>query len=69
MIPVRRFANRMLWFGWKCKEIRRLGLELDDFKDIDEDDLKEILEYQKEVKQLMIEKIYDKSCKILVNDS
>ena len=61
MIPVRRFANRMLWFGWKCDDIRSLGLELDEWDDMDDEDFREMLEYQKEMKQLMIDKIYDKS--------
>ena len=61
MIPLRRFANRMLWFGWKCNEIRRIGLELDDCEDMDEEDVKKMVEYQKDIKQLMIDKIYYKS--------
>jgi len=66
MIPIRRFANRMLWFGWKCDDIRSLGLELDEGNDMDEDDFIKMLEYQKEIKQLMIDKIYDKSTDLQV---
>jgi hypothetical protein len=62
MIPLRRFATRMLWFGWKCNDIRRLGIDLDeDTHNMDDEDFKNMFEYQKQMKELMIDKIYEKS--------
>ena len=62
MIPLRRFATRMLWFGWKCNDIRRLGIDLDeDTNNMDDEDFKNMFEYQKQMKELMIDKIYEKS--------
>ena len=59
MLPLRHFANKMTWIGWHCNEIRKLGIPLDE--EIDEDDFKNILAYQKEVENLMIDKIISKS--------
>jgi hypothetical protein len=59
---LRRFATRMLWFGWKCNDIRRLGIDLDeDTNNMDDEDFKNMFEYQKQMKELMIDKIYEKS--------
>ena len=61
MLPLRRFANKMTWVGWKCNDIKKLGISLDTDDELDEEDYKIILDYRKEIDNLMIDKIVSKS--------
>ena len=66
MIHVRRFANKMLWFGWNCRELRNIGLHFDERKDMDEEDLNEMFEFQKQINKLILLTIYDNSRHLLI---
>ena len=59
MLPFRRFANKMVWIGWHCNEIRKLGVPIEE--EIDEDDIKNMFAYQKEVEDLIIDKIHEQT--------
>ena len=54
MQPLRRFAHQMLWIGWNCQEIRRIGLDLNDPEDEDETRKK-----QKDMTNIMLDRIYE----------
>jgi len=66
MIHVRRFANKMLWFGWNCRELRNIGLHFYERKDMDEEDLNEMFEFQKQINKLILLTIYDNSRHLLI---
>ena len=51
--PLRRFAHQMLWFGWNCHEIRKIGLNLND-----PEDEEEINKKKKAMTKIMLEHIY-----------
>ena len=54
MYPLRCFGHQMLWYGWTCNEIRKLGIDLNDAED--EEEMKR---RRKEIMKIMLEKIYD----------
>ena len=54
MYPLRCFGHQMLWYGWTCNEIRKLGIDLNDA-----DDEEEMNRRRKEITKIMLEKIYD----------
>ena len=56
MLPLRRFSHQMLWFGWNCNEIRKIGLDLN-YPDDDE----EMKRKTKSMTKIMLEKIYEKT--------
>ena len=54
MYPLRCFGHQMLWYGWTCNEIRKLGIDLNDA-----DDEEEMKRRRKEIMKIMLSKIYD----------
>jgi hypothetical protein len=63
VIPYRRFAKLMIWLGWHCEEIRKIGTPLSD-EEMDDDDYKKMFSYQKDMDDLMLDKICDQTCRI-----
>jgi len=57
MYPLRSFAHKMMWYGWKCLEIQRMGIELNE-----PDDDEEMKRRKKEMIMLLLDGIY-KECK------
>ena len=55
MYPLRCFGHQMLWYGWTCNEIRKLGIDLNDADDDEERNRR-----RKEIAKIMLEKIYDR---------
>ena len=67
MAPIWRLATYVTQhMGWNCKEIRKLGLNIDYDDDLDKADLQRQKQRQriKDVYTLILDKLYDKTLKI-----
>jgi hypothetical protein len=50
--------------GWNCKEIRKLGLNIDYDDDLDKEDLQRQTQRIKDVYTLILDKLHDKTLEI-----
>ena len=67
MAPIWRLATYITQhMGWNCKEIRKLGLNIDYDDDLDKDDLQRQRQRQriKDVYTLILDKLHDKTLEI-----
>ena len=58
---IRAFGHRVLWLDWSCEGIRQIGVELNEPYCENEKD-----RCIKEMKSMMLEHIYDKTCDMLL---
>ena len=58
---IRAFGHRVLWLDWSCEDIRQIGVELNEPYCENEKD-----RCIKEMKSMMLEHIYDKTCDMLL---
>ena len=65
MAPIWRLATYITQhMGWNCKEIRKLGLNIDYDDDLDKDDLQRQRQRIKDVYTLILDKLCDKTLEI-----
>ena len=65
MAPIWRLATHITQhMGWNCKEIRKLGLNIDYDDDLDKDDLQRQTQRIKDVYTLILDKLHDKTLEI-----
>jgi hypothetical protein len=65
MAPIWRLATYITQhMGWNCKEIRKLGLNIDYDDDLDKDDLQRQIQRIKDVYTLILDKLHDKTLEI-----
>jgi hypothetical protein len=62
MAPIWRLATHITQhMGWNCREIRKLGLNIDYDDDLDKDDLQRQRQRIKDVYTLILDKLCDKT--------
>jgi hypothetical protein len=65
MAPIWRLATYITQhMGWNCKEIRKLGLNIDYDDDLDKEDLQRQTQRIKDVYTLILDKLHDKTLEI-----
>ena len=65
MAPIWRLATHITQhMGWNCKEIRKLGLNIDYDDDLDNEDLQIQRQRIKDVYTLILDKLHDKTLEI-----
>ena len=58
---IRNFGHRVLWLDWKCEDIRRIGVDLNEpYCETERD------RCIREMKSMLLEHIYDKTCEMLL---
>ena len=58
---IRNFGHRVLWLDWKCEDIRRIGVDLNEpYCETERD------RCIREMKSMLLEHIYDKTCDMLL---
>ena len=70
MAPIWRLATYITQhMGWNCKEIRKLGLNIEYDDDLDKEDLQRQIQRIKDVYTLILDKLHDKTLELKVNES
>jgi hypothetical protein len=65
MAPIWRLATYITQhMGWNCKEIRKLGLNIEYDDDLDKEDLQRQIQRIKDVYTLILDKLHDKTLEI-----